>query len=139
MGAIAVITRREEPGRRDDFIALFKETKEVVESLAVNLRSIRLFRNTIAGADTWAYQALFEYDDLASWAATVEREQQDSRYNELARLLPLRARRLRRAGDQGHRPRAAGEGGHDRERGGDRGRLAEGPHLARGDAAPAGR
>lgn len=78
MAVVSVVSWQVKPGRREDFLASARESKAVIEPLGVNLRSIRLFFGVVAGPNSGIHRVSFEYDDLASWAATVEREAQDA-------------------------------------------------------------
>lgn len=83
MAVTSIVSYKVKPGRDEEFVQAVKEAKPVLESLGVNLKSIRLRRAAIAGANTGLYRLGFEYDDLRSWAATLEREAQDDRYNDI--------------------------------------------------------
>jgi hypothetical protein len=85
MAVISTIAYQVEQGREADFLATVKEARAVIEPLAVNLKSIRLRRAAIAGQDSGIYRVAFEYEDLASWAQTVSREEKDPGFNALAR------------------------------------------------------
>lgn len=87
MAVLSVTGYQIKPGRRDEFIEMARESKAIIEPLAVNLRSMRLTQASLAGAQTGLVRGSFEYDDLASWAATVEREAKDERFNALVAKL----------------------------------------------------
>ncbi len=82
MAVTSIVSYQVKSGRDEEFIARMREAKAIVARLAVGQRSMRLWRATIAGANTGLYRASFEYDDLSSWAATLEREEHDAAFSE---------------------------------------------------------
>jgi hypothetical protein len=74
MAAISQITYQVKPGRMEDFLAAARELKGAIERLGVNVRAVRLFEAEVAGPHSGRVVLSFEYADLASWGATVDRE-----------------------------------------------------------------
>ena len=80
MAVLSVVTFQVEPGRMDDFLAAVRTLQEIENRLAANLVSMRLFEAEVAGQGSGQVSLVFEYADLASWGATVDREREDAAY-----------------------------------------------------------
>jgi hypothetical protein len=74
MAMLSMVTADIKPGRMEEFLTAAKELKAAEEQTATNLRTMRLFIAQVAGAETGRIALKFEYDDLASWGATVDAE-----------------------------------------------------------------
>ncbi len=83
MAVLSVVTVRVKPGRKADFVAGLKELKEIENRLGSNLRSMRLFEARVGGSQPGLMSVVFEYDDLASWGATVDAEPRDRAFQSL--------------------------------------------------------
>ena len=83
MAILSVVTFAVAPGRMEDFLAAARRLQAIEQRLAVNLTTMRLFEAEVAGDGSGQVSLVFEYADLASWGATVDREQQDAEYLEL--------------------------------------------------------
>jgi hypothetical protein len=77
MAVLSFVTLKVKPGRMSDLMAGVKELQSIEQRLGKNLRSMRLFEAQVGGSDTGLMALAFEYDDLASWGATVDAERQD--------------------------------------------------------------
>ena len=84
MAVLSVVTFHVSPGRMDDFLALVRTLQEIENRLAANLVSMRVFEAEVAGRGSGRVSLVFEYADLASWGATVDREREDAAYLALA-------------------------------------------------------
>jgi hypothetical protein len=74
VAAVSQITYQVRPGRMTDFLAAARELKAAIERLGVGVRSVRLFEMEVAGPHSGRVVLAFEYEDLASWGETVDRE-----------------------------------------------------------------
>jgi phenylpyruvate tautomerase PptA (4-oxalocrotonate tautomerase family) len=83
MAVLSVVTFQVAPGRMEDFLAAVRTLQAIEERLAVNLTAMRLFEAEVAGDGSGQVSVVFEYADLASWGATVDRERQDAAYQDL--------------------------------------------------------
>jgi hypothetical protein len=83
MAVLSVVTFQVAPGRMEDFRAAVRTLQSIEERLAVNLTAMRLFEAEVAGDGSGQVSVVFEYADLASWGATVDRERQDAEYQEM--------------------------------------------------------
>jgi hypothetical protein len=81
MAVLSMITIRVKPGRTEEFLGLVRELGEIEARVGANLRSMRLFESLVGGAEPGQLALLFEYDDLASWGATVDAERKDESFN----------------------------------------------------------
>jgi antibiotic biosynthesis monooxygenase (ABM) superfamily enzyme len=72
-----VILYEVKPGRFDEFVAIAREAKTMIERIDVGLTSVRLGQALIAGTTSGHVSFAFEYDSLSSWATSVERENKD--------------------------------------------------------------
>ena len=80
MAVLSVVTFHVSPGRMDDFLAAVRTLEEIEGRLAANLVSMRVFEAEVAGRGSGRVSLVFEYADLASWGATVDREREDAAY-----------------------------------------------------------
>ena len=80
VAVLSVVTFQIAPGRMEDFRAAVRTLQTIEERLAVNLTAMRLFEAEVAGDGSGQVSVVFEYADLASWGATVDRERQDAEY-----------------------------------------------------------
>lgn len=85
MAVREVIMYEVKPGRFEEFVALAREAKSMIERIDVGLTSVRLSQATIAGANSGRVSFAFEYDSLSSWATSVERENNDEALQALVR------------------------------------------------------
>lgn len=83
MSVISVVSYDVKPGCNAEFIDMFREAKQVIEGLAVNLKSIRAYQWSVAGPSVGRASVVFEYGDVTDWANTVVREENDAAFNEL--------------------------------------------------------
>ena len=83
MAVLSIVTVRVKPGRMADFVAGMKELREIENRLGSNLRSMRLFEARVGGPEPGLVSVVFEYDDLASWGATVDAELRDRAFQTL--------------------------------------------------------
>ena len=58
----------------EQFLKDVKELRKIEDQKGTNLRSMRLFVAQVGGQNTGQVSLVFEYDDLASWGATVDAE-----------------------------------------------------------------
>jgi hypothetical protein len=77
MAVREVIFFEVKPGRFDEFVRLARELKSMLERIDVGLRDIRLSQALIAGTTSGRVTLTAEYDSLSSWAASIERENND--------------------------------------------------------------
>jgi hypothetical protein len=77
MAVREVIFFEVKPGRFDEFVRLARELKSMLERIDVGLRDIRLSQALIAGTTSGRVSLVAEYDSLSSWAASIEKENND--------------------------------------------------------------
>lgn len=80
MAVLSVVTFEVAPGRMDDFLTAARKLQAIEARLAVNLTSMRLFEAEVAGEGSGQVSLVFEYADLGSWGATLDRERQDEEF-----------------------------------------------------------
>lgn len=88
MAVLSMVTVRVKPGRMADFVTGVKELKEIEDRVGSNLRSMRLFEARVGGSQPGLVSIVFEYDDLASWGATVDAELRDRAFQALTGPTP---------------------------------------------------
>jgi hypothetical protein len=77
MAMLSVVAVQVKPGRMDEFVKTVRELKEIEDRKATNLRSMRMFTAQVGGSRSGRVSIVFEYDNLASWGATVDAELKD--------------------------------------------------------------
>jgi hypothetical protein len=88
MAVVSVMEIAVKPGRTDEFVAGAAELDAVLHRIGEGrFRGLRLFRSLVGGPYTGTIVAAFEYDDLASWGASNDREVQDGAWRAVAERL----------------------------------------------------
>jgi hypothetical protein len=84
MAMLSMVTFRAKPGRMSDIVNELKELKEIENRVGTNFRSMRLFEKRIGGPNSGELAIIFEYDDLASWGATLDAELRDKAFQQMS-------------------------------------------------------
>jgi hypothetical protein len=72
------------PGRYDDFVSQARELKGMLERVDVGLTSVRLSSALIGGTNSGRVSLVAEYDNITSWATSIENEFNDPTLNQWA-------------------------------------------------------
>jgi hypothetical protein len=83
MAMLSVVTFRTKPGRMSEVVSELKALREIENRVATNFRGMRFFEKRIGGPNSEQLVIIFEYDDLASWGATLDAELRDEAFQKM--------------------------------------------------------
>ena len=67
-----------------EMVAELKELTEIENRVGTNFRGMRFFEKRIGGPNSGELAIIFEYEDLASWGATLDAELRDKAFQQMS-------------------------------------------------------